>query len=215
VKTASIKLHIRAGLIEASYDKATGVALASIPHNVRIHAKSLSLPSVLKSQPGLRDAGLQDVPSPVVSIVKGMTFYLISVPNVDVLERVATTSVSVDQGKQLLDKEDGWNESIAGTYYYTILDRGDAVMKVRARMIEESVGEDPATGSAASAFASYMSLQAGGEGQTRKYDIEQGLEMGRRSKILVDVTTDANGKAIEKVVLAGTAVQVMEGTIEV
>lgn len=45
------------------------------------------------------------------------------------------------------------------------------------------------------------------------FEVEQGVEMGRRSEIGVEVTLDAAGKGVEGVVLAGGAVLVSEGTL--
>jgi predicted PhzF superfamily epimerase YddE/YHI9 len=39
--------------------------------------------------------------------------------------------------------------------------------------------------------------------------------MGRKSDISVEVTKTGDGKAIEKVVLSGKSVKVMEGSLEV
>ena len=80
-------------------------------------------------------------------------------------------------------------------------------------MIEPGCGEDPATGSAACTLASFLALQAGGSSRIFDYSIEQGVEMGRRSVIGVKITLDATGKAVRKVVLSGSAVPVMQGTL--
>jgi PhzF family phenazine biosynthesis protein len=74
--------------------------------------------------------------------------------------------------------------------------------------------EDPATGSAASALTAYLSLTEGNAKQTLVYGLTQGVEMGRRSDIQIQVqmTEDAG---IEKVVLGGAAVRVMEGRLVV
>lgn len=80
---------------------------------------------------------------------------------------------------------------------------------------EPSIGEDPATGSAASTLGAYLALQSGQPGKTYKFNIEQGLEMERDSEIGVEVSLDQTGKAVNKVRLSGTAVQVAGGTIVV
>lgn len=84
--------------------------------------------------------------------------------------------------------------------------------------------EDPATGSAASALTSYLSLQHTGTPGRYKYHITQGVEMGQQSEIAVEVSTrssDAStnksgaGMAIDEVLLGGSAVLNMQGTLEV
>ncbi|MNT97496.1 Trans-2,3-dihydro-3-hydroxyanthranilate isomerase [compost metagenome] len=70
--------------------------------------------------------------------------------------------------------------------------------------------EDPATGSASAALGAYLtSLDA--ETRDRHLLVEQGVEMGRRSLIHVDVETKAG--RFERVRITGACVEVMRGTI--
>ncbi len=84
-----------------------------------------------------------------------------------------------------------------------------------ARMFAPSFGvrEDPATGSAAAAFAGFcarsLSLGNGEHG----FKIEQGFEMGRPSLIALGVTMQ--GGALASATVGGPAIIVTEGTIEV
>jgi predicted PhzF superfamily epimerase YddE/YHI9 len=50
--------------------------------------------------------------------------------------------------------------------------------------------------------------------RTIRFKVTQGVEMGRKSDISVEVTKTSDGNAIEKVVLSGTAVKIMEGSLE-
>jgi PhzF family phenazine biosynthesis protein len=72
--------------------------------------------------------------------------------------------------------------------------------------------EDPATGSAASALTAYLSLTEGKAKQTVAYGLTQGVEMGRRSDIHIQVQMN-EGVGIDKIVLGGAAVRVMEGRL--
>lgn len=74
--------------------------------------------------------------------------------------------------------------------------------------------EDPATGSAASDLVAYLSLNDGKAGETLKYELTQGVEMGRKSDIFIDVVMAQEG-GIETLYLEGEAVQVMEGRLTV
>ncbi len=77
--------------------------------------------------------------------------------------------------------------------------------------------EDPGTGSASSGLACWLAGREDrglGKGPF-KYAFTQGVEMGRRNEIAVEVTRGEDGEGIEKVVLSGTATVVMEGTLEV
>jgi trans-2,3-dihydro-3-hydroxyanthranilate isomerase len=87
--------------------------------------------------------------------------------------------------------------------------------RLRARMFAplDNVIEDPATGSASAALGSYLvALRPEADGDTA-IAIEQGVEMGRRSLIQVDVRKA--GGAIRQVSVAGDCVAVMQGTIDV
>ena len=153
---------------------------------------------------------------PVASIVKGLTFTLIELRSIEKeLDAVKSYAPEIDLGVDTLD--DGWTPSFHGAYYYVKLsqapEEGTGVVKVRTRMIEPKIGEDPCTGSAACTLAAYLSLESGGSNQTTTYEIEQGVEMGRPGKIEVRVKLDGSGKAIEEVVLMGSSVLVQRGTI--
>ena len=83
-----------------------------------------------------------------------------------------------------------------------------------ARMFAPGVGvaEDPATGSAAAAFAGYLAAHGGycdGEHLVR---IEQGYEMGRPS--LMELSLKISGGKLSGAAIGGSAVIVTEGTIE-
>jgi trans-2,3-dihydro-3-hydroxyanthranilate isomerase len=70
--------------------------------------------------------------------------------------------------------------------------------------------EDPATGSAAAAFAGV--LAAGRTGGRHDFVIEQGYEMGRPSLLHLSMTM--RGGALERATVGGDAVIVSEGMIE-
>jgi PhzF family phenazine biosynthesis protein len=72
--------------------------------------------------------------------------------------------------------------------------------------------EDPATGSAACALGSYLALKGK---RTRKFEVTQGVEMGRESVIGVEVVIADGGREVESVRLSGSAVQVMEGSLRI
>ena len=81
---------------------------------------------------------------------------------------------------------------------------------IRSRMLY-GAWEDPATGSAASALASYLSLVDAKSLGSYDYDIIQGVEMSRRSDIGVKVILAEDGKRITSIELRGKAVKISEG----
>jgi trans-2,3-dihydro-3-hydroxyanthranilate isomerase len=83
-----------------------------------------------------------------------------------------------------------------------------------ARMFAPGVGvaEDPATGSAAAAFAGYLAAHAGYRDGEHTVRIEQGYEMGRPS--VMELTLKIAGGKLAGASIGGGAVVVMEGSIE-
>ncbi|KAI9706917.1 MAG: hypothetical protein M1820_004696 [Bogoriella megaspora] len=208
--STSGKFTIKAGPVSLTYQN--NLASASIPHDVHIHTANLDLPQLHRLQPRLQTPNpTPNLPtnSPLVSIVNDMTFALIALPSLSVLSACTTgselASVAVD---------DGWSPFRSLCYYYVQLpDSEDGTKNLRTRMIK-GILEDPATGSAASALTSYLTLTGGyAEGQEVRYSVVQGVEIGRRSEIGVSVVMGGDG--VREVVLKGGAVKVMEGRVDV
>lgn len=199
-------------------------ARAAIPHNVHLHAKRLrdllASPSAhllegLSAVPGVRAAELD---APVYSIVNGMAFVLVELPSLEALAQAAESPFTGPVGALL---DEGWQSGLCCRFYYVRTstraaaadneDGGVEVMTLRTRMID-ALCEDPATGSASSALCCYLSAALGEQhAPKRRYELTQGVEMGRESNIVVDVTMKEN--AIDQVHLSGQAVKVMKGTL--
>jgi trans-2,3-dihydro-3-hydroxyanthranilate isomerase len=83
-----------------------------------------------------------------------------------------------------------------------------------ARMFAPLMGvaEDPATGSAAAAFAGLVTRTVAQSDGDHTFVIEQGFEMGRPSLIALSITTE--GGRLVKAMIGGEAVRVSEGIIE-
>ncbi|MDQ6656564.1 MAG: PhzF family phenazine biosynthesis protein [Verrucomicrobiota bacterium] len=130
----------------------------------------------------------------------GVPFLFVPVRDAAVLARV-----SVDLTR--------WREIIAGTWaedvYVFCL--GERERTIRARMFAPAMGiaEDPATGSAAAAFAGYLWERSGRAGN---WTITQGVEMGRPSTLHVEMLGTAK---LERVRVGGSAVRVSQGTMRV
>lgn len=86
---------------------------------------------------------------------------------------------------------------------------------LRARMFAPAMGvaEDPATGAAAAALAGYLGTREAADDCTCLWTIEQGVEMGRPSRI--ELEADKSEGRIVAVRVGGAAVLVSEGTFEV
>ena len=92
--------------------------------------------------------------------------------------------------------------------------RGRHGVDIRARMFAPGIGiaEDPATGSAAAALAGYLTSDTSGDGTVR-WVIEQGVEMGRPSRI--HVACERTGGRISAVRVGGSSVLVSEGRLTI
>lgn len=207
--------HLKAGPVGLQYDVARRTAKAAIPHNVHVHSKRWSRDELFKLQPGLAAAHEKgEVKAqetyPIVSVVKGMTFVLVGLESVEALAKVSLAGHSAE----IDGLDQGWDETFIGTYFYVRTGKSEGgATHLRTRMIEGPL-EDPATGSAASDLVAYLSLNEGKAGETLKYELTQGVEMGRKSDIYIDVVMAKDG-GIESIYLEGGAVQVIEGRLTV
>jgi len=190
---------------------------ADIPHNVHIHSHTIGdlegpIPG-LSHLPAIRKAELQ---APIVSIVQGMTFLLVRLESLEMLGAVQLVSEDVSFHGVL---DEGWRTGFVAKYYFVVLEEGGwtngGLTRVRSRMLEVAM-EDPATGSAASALSCYLALNRGESGR-RRFEVTQGVEMGRKSIIGVEVLVGerSEGREVEGVKISGNAVVVMEGNLRV
>ena len=85
----------------------------------------------------------------------------------------------------------------------------------RARMYSPTGGipEDPATGSATALLAAQLLKAESLKDGTHKWQLEQGYEMGRPSDLFLEA--DVNQGKLAAVRVAGQAVRVMQGTLEI
>jgi len=171
-----------------------------VPIDFTVHP-SLSIPSVKQLQPMLNDAdyvsgssGAEACASPV----KGITFMLPALTSEDALARLQPYPTRL-----VIPDKPGLNA------VYMFYERADGV--VRTRMFDGTM-EDPATGAAASTLGGWLALRRGPGVHT--IDIEQGIEMGRRSEIRVVVNVGPNHQILS-IELEGAAIQVMEGTVDI
>src|SRR3569833_41097 len=215
-------LITKAGPIKISLSEDGARVRAAIPHAVHIHSGRLaSLPRAKElaatgtlgyGDPAILEAELM---APPVSIVRGMTFLPVKLPSLEHLAKVTPGRHLEDENLDGLLDEGPWRESRIGRYFFVEKENGT----IQTRNIDFVV-EDPATGSAACTLACYLTLQSAAAGVTTPlvYNILQGVEMGRRSDICVEVTpgVDAQGQPeIQEVFLGGTAVVVMSGKLSV
>ncbi len=146
--------------------------------------------------------------STIVSV--GIEFPVVEVSDLHTLQQC---SANLEQFKRL-----SLNPDIAGAdadiddaflvYVYCRTGSG----QVSGRMFDplHGIAEDPATGSAAGALAGLLAQQDRIDGHIQ-YQITQGVEMGRPSRIVVDVERDKG--QISKTSIAGECVEVISGRL--
>ena len=74
------------------------------------------------------------------------------------------------------------------------------------------IAEDPATGSANAALAALLVSLAPGEDVTLGFDIAQGVEMGRPSRLIAEASKTGEGAVLARI--GGSCVPVMRGVVE-
>jgi PhzF family phenazine biosynthesis protein len=194
-------------------DSKTKYVAAKIAHNTRIHAARFGAVELLRLHPTLASFVSKEATFPLFSIVNGMSQLFVELQSLEALAAVTTATggeiITADAG--YLDE--GWKAGLVCPYFFVRDVEDDALKRkvIRSRMMLGNI-EDPATGSAASGLAAYLTLTEGRAGQHHEYHVVQGVEMGRRSDIGVGVTLDEE-KKIGQVVLTGTAVSVSEGKV--
>jgi trans-2,3-dihydro-3-hydroxyanthranilate isomerase len=136
----------------------------------------------------------------------GLPFLIVPLTGVDAVSRARM-------------KTDRWEETLANAWASMIWlyasDPEGGEFHYRARMFAPgiSVPEDPATGSAAAAFAGYLAARSGTRSGTLRWTIDQGVEMGRPSKLAIEA--DKADGVITAIRVGGAAVLVSEGTMAV
>ncbi len=139
---------------------------------------------------------------PIQFVSVGFPFLFVAVKNRAALKRIR---VNVQIMEELNLKE---------VFVFTT-DAEQSDFHFRARMFAPLLGisEDPATGSAAAAFAGYLAAKNSLSNGILKWNIEQGFEMGRPSLLYIEA--DKSDGNITAVRVGGNAVMMTEGFLEI
>jgi len=106
-----------------------------------------------------------------------------------------------------------WADLLRGhesKHVYPVAHSG-AAWRVRMFAPDSGVPEDPATGSAAAAFAGWLAEFAPEAGSRSEYRLLQGEEIGRPS--CIELQTDREGDRVTAVRVGGASVMVSQGTL--
>ncbi|HEX6038940.1 MAG TPA: PhzF family phenazine biosynthesis protein [Longimicrobium sp.] len=134
-------------------------------------------------------------------VSSGVPFLVVSVR-----DRAALGRAHLDVLAWQRHLSDAW-----GPHVYVVTDDAEGGTTLRARMFAPAMGipEDPATGAAAAALAGLLARRDAVEDGTLRWVVEQGVEMGRPSRIHIEA--DVRGGSIAAVRVGGSAVRVSEG----
>jgi trans-2,3-dihydro-3-hydroxyanthranilate isomerase len=141
-----------------------------------------------------------------VAVTCGLPFLMVAVKTRDAVRRARV-------------RMEPWERLLAGTPasepMVFALDAEGPGVDVRARVFVPglSVPEDPATGSACAALGGFLALRTPRDGGTLRWVVEQGIEMGRPSRLEIEV--DKAAGAVTAVRVGGSSVLVSEGTVRV
>ena len=145
---------------------------------------------------------IADMKFPLQNVSVGFPFLFVAVKNRGALERIR---VNVPAMEKYHLKE-----------VFVFTDEAEQKdFHFRARMFAPLLGitEDPATGSAAAAFAGYLAAKDPLRDGTLKWNIEQGFEMGRPSMLYIEA--DKKAGVTTAVRVGGSAVMMTEGYLEI
>jgi trans-2,3-dihydro-3-hydroxyanthranilate isomerase len=181
-------------------DAIVGAELTA-PEALRLGSKVSALDAAECLSLSVADVALSCHPPIVASV--GLPFLVAELANQDALRRARPNTLTHERILPPL-----------GTDAIFAYCRGSAPQELHARMFSplDGINEDPATGSAAAATVSLLAALRPDRDEEVAWRIEQGIEMGRPS--LVFGRTDKRDGVVTAVHIAGHAVQVMSGLID-
>ncbi len=136
----------------------------------------------------------------------GLPFLIVQVRD---REAVAAAHVRMDVWESTLKRY--WAPDVMVVARDPELDGSD--LRARVFVPGLAVSEDPATGSCAAALAGYLAARENAPNGSFRWVLEQGFEMGRPS--ILELEADKRDGAVVAVRVAGDAVLVSEGTMEI
>jgi trans-2,3-dihydro-3-hydroxyanthranilate isomerase len=203
----TLRFEEKAGLVEVALKRREGrVTTATIRAPRPLEIEDTIPDGVIAGCVSIDPASIRKNTHVPVFVSVGLKF---AVAELESLEALAAASPNIN-GFQTAAK------SVTGSHDFSLfLYVRSAVTpwKIRARMFAplDNVIEDPATGSASAALSAYLVSLLPEADISQHVTIEQGVEMGRRSIIELDVVKRAG--TVTDVTISGSCVPVMKGEI--
>lgn len=220
---SSCMLQTKAGIIPTQFDADRSVAVVEVPHDIHIHGRETPTDEILAVQRNLftsPDRDRMKASYPIVSLEQGQTFTLVDFTTcpslMSQLEVGEAPDPYMDAGWRVALGEDGERYTFCGCMYFiqlqTDFTEEPQITRLQARMITNGV-EEAVTPSGICALAAYLALQRGDKSGRYVFAIEQGVEIGRRSQLLVEVRLNAKGTKVSRLILSGRAAFITEGKL--
>lgn len=203
--TTSVHLEENVGTISVTVEWQGGM-----PHRIMMdqlipqHGAQFSNHEAIARMLSIRvDQIRRDIPMEVAT--SGLPFLFVPLENLEAMQAIRFRT---DVWEQVLKGTDGPN-----VYLFT-METLHSDSTVHSRMFAPGLGivEDPATGAAGGPLGSYLVRHNLIGDASQPIINEQGYEMGRPSRIVIQVTLD--GSAISRVQVGGQCVAVGSGTVE-
>jgi len=146
-----------------------------------------------------------DIVGPIEGVSCGVPYLFVPLRGLEVMK-----SIRIDAAR--------WEQTIAsywakGVFVWTRETVHAADIHARMFFTTTAILEDPATGSAAAAFAGHLGPREGADTGTVRWRIEQGLEMQRPS--FLEVEADKENGRIVAVRVGGSTVSISSGEMEI
>jgi hypothetical protein len=227
-------LQTKTGLVHAQFDAGRQVAVIDVPHEIHTHARETPTDEILAVQRKLTTSPDKDkmkASYPIVSLRRGLTFTLVDFTTCPSLMGLLTAGESPDP------KQDaGWQAAggppaapgddsaaattpitaFCGCVYFiqlqTDFTEEPYITRLQVRMIANG-REEAVTPTGCCALAAHLALQKGGQGARHAFAVEQGVEIGRRSQLCVEVRLNDQGTQVSRVILSGRGVFITEGKL--
>jgi len=194
-----IVLHLNVGRVPVRFEETPGRPVfgemtQAEPKFGTIHDRE----AVVRAA-GLRDGDV-DPSLPIQTVSTGVPFTVVPLRGLDIIRRLR---VDLAASAAYLERSGG------KFFYFVSREVVDPAARLHARMLFYN-GEDPATGSAAGCAAAWM-VKHGVARSDERVLIEQGIEMGRPSRIFVRAALEDD--RVVNVRVGGNVVEVMQGEV--
>jgi len=204
--TRSVLLEENVGLVPVEVHFRDGVPVSgTLTAAVLPEIRPSSVPADLLARViGLETSDLRDDELRPQMVSCGLPFYVVPVRSLDAVWRARLDSTLWEKHMARL-----WADHV----YVVAMEAEAPDVDVHVRMFAPAVGvpEDPATGSAAAALGGYLAAADGRAEGTSSWVVEQGLEIDRPSRLVVEA--DRTDSATTAVRVGGDAVLVSRGSL--